>query len=391
MKIPRNLILLYTSSFFMGFAFGYFRWVIPILLMKTEGALILGTVFTFSSFITAFIAFSGGILSDKYGRRLIIVGGTLLFAAGATFLLASQAFPLFLVFGALLIYTSPAFYRPAVDALITESADIAFLGRAFSVMPVLTLVGMSSGSAVLGYITESAGLLAAASVSFVCAWIAVMIRTLITEPSRRSDPSSSKLSMSQIRAVVERKYLIFFALIVVGTGFISWFGIYFPNFLSEVMLLGERNIGILFSALSISQAATQPVAGWFIDKFNERWALAVNLGGSGTFVLLFIFFSRINLTAAIAFIVISSSVSAFYNVGYSVYIARATHESTRGTVFGGMETLGSLSSVPAPIFGALLWERSPYLPFIIFGFSNLCFLSLLWKAKVKNEKDTAEF
>jgi MFS family permease len=388
MKIPRNLLLLYISSFLIGFSFGYFRWIIPILIMKTEGAVILGTVFTFSSFITAFVAFSGGILSDKYGRRLVIVGGTFLFAMGATLLLASQVISVFLVFGALFIYTSPAFYRPAVDALITESSDRAFLGRAFSVMPVLTLTGMSSGSVILGYITENVGLFTAASVSFTCAWMAVFIRMLITSPGSRSEHSSSGFSFSQIRAVTEKKYLIFFALIVVGTGLISWFGAYFPNFLSEIMLLGEKNIGILFSILSISQAVMQPVAGWFIDRFDERSALAINLGGSGVFVLLFIFFSRINVTAAIISIVISSSLSAFYNVGYSVYIARATQEDTRGTVYGGMETLGSLSSVPAPLVGALLWEKSPYLPFIVFGFSNLCFISLLIKTRVKNEKNS---
>lgn len=389
MKFPRNLLLIYASSFLMGFAFGYFRWLIPILLMRTEGALILGTVFAFSSLVTAFTAFSGGVLSDKYGRRLVIVSGTLLFAAGSTFLLASQVFSVLLVLGAILIYTSPAFYRPAVDALITESAGMAFLGRAFSVMPVLTLVGMSSGSAILGYVTEIAGLPTAALVSFICAWTAVIIRMFLTEPSKAEH--SSRLSFNQIRAVREKKYLIFFALIVAGTGLTGWFGIYFPNFLSEIILLSEKNIGILFSVLSISQAVMQPVAGWFIDRFNERWALAVNLGGSGIFVLLFVFFSRVNLTAAIISIVISSSLSAFYNVGYSVYIARATHKSTRGTVYGGMETLGSLSCVPAPILGALLWEKSPYLPFIIFGFSNFVFLSLLIETRVKNEKDTTEF
>ena len=391
MIIPRNLLLIYSSSFLMGFAFGYFRWIIPIILMETKGALILGTVFTFSFLITAFLAFSGGFLSDRYGRRLIIIGGTLLFATGATFLLASKVFPVLLVFGVLLIYTSPSFYRPAVDALITESTRIALLGRAFSVMPVLTLVGMSSGSVVLGFITESAGLLTAASVCCACAWIAVIFRVLIIEPSQQSEHSSSSFPYWNVRAIVQKQYLLFFAFIVVGTGLISWFGIYFPNFLSEILLLGEKKMGILFSILSISQAVMQPVAGVFTDRFNERWALGVNLGGSGVFVLLFVFFSRINIIIALFFILASSSLSAFYNVGYSVYIARATHEHVRGTVYGGMETLGSLSSVPAPFIGALLWEKSSYLPFIIFGFCNLCYLCLLFKTKVKNEKKLPEF
>jgi len=379
MKIPRNLLLLYISSFFLGFAFGFFRWVMPLLLMESEGAVILGTVFSISSVVTAFVAFSGGILSDRYGRRLIIVCGTILFALGSTLLIASHTIPLLLIFGVVFILMSPSFYRAAVDALISESADDAVLGRAFSVMPVLTLVGMSSGSVVLGYITESVGLLYAMTVSLVCAWVAVFVRILIIEPLKKTKAERSELSLSQIKAVVENRYLIFFAFIVIGTGLISWFGIYLPSFMSEVMLMGEKTIGILFSVFSISQAVMQPVAGWFIDKFNERWALAVNLGGSGIFVLLFVFFSQINLFAAILSIVVSSSLSAFYNVGYSVYIARATKEKIRGTVFGGMETLGFLSSVPAPLIGAFLWEKSPYLTFAIIGIGNIGLLTFLMK------------
>lgn len=379
MNIPRNLLLLYVSSFLLGFAFGYFRWVLPLLLMESEGAVILGTVFAISSVVTAFVAFSGGILSDRFGRCLIIVGGTVFFATGTTLLMASQTVPLLLILSVILIMMSPSFYRAAVNALITESADDAVLGRAFSILPVLTLVGMSSGSAILGYITESAGLHHAMSVSFVCAWAAVGARMLIREPVKKTEIYCSPLSFNQVRAVTMNRYLILFAFIVIGTGLISWFSIYLPSFMSEIMSIGEKTIGILFSIFSIGQAVMQPVAGWFIDKFNERSALAVNLGGSGIFILLFLFFSHINVYAAIASLVISSSLSAFYNVGYSVYIARGTNEGIRGTVFGGMETLGFLSSVPAPLMGAFFWEKSPYLTFALVGIGNIGLLSFLVK------------
>jgi MFS family permease len=347
--------------------------------MESEGAVILGTVFAISSIVTAFVAFSGGILSDRFGRRLIIVGGTVLFATGTTLLMASQTLPLLLILSVIFIMMSPSFYRAAVNALITESTDDAVLGRAFSIMPVLTLVGMSSGSAILGYITESVGLFYAMSVSFVCAWTAVGVRMLISEPVKKTEIQPPPLSFTQVKAVTLNNYLIFFAFIVIGTGLISWFSIYLPSFMSEIMSIGEKTIGILFSIFSISQAVMQPVAGWFIDKFSERWALAVNLGGSGIFILLFLFFSHLSLYAAIISLVISSSLSAFYNVGYSVYIARATNENIRGTVFGGMETLGFLSSVPAPLMGAFLWEKSPYLAFALVGIGNIGLLSFLVK------------
>jgi hypothetical protein len=48
-----------------------------------------------------------------------------------------------------------------------------------------------------------------------------------------------------------------------------------------------------------------------------------------------------------------------------------------------METLNSLSSVPAPIIGALLWDTSPFLAFIVIGVSNITFLLFLAKMKVK--------
>lgn len=382
MRISRNLQLLYSSTFFTGFAFGYFRWVMPLLLMESGGALVLGTVFSFSFLITAAVAFSGGILSDKVGRRLVIVCGTLLFALGATFILTSLLVPLLLVCGVVLISTSPSFYGPTIDALITESTDEAYLGRAFSIVPILALVGMSSGSGILGYVTEELGISYALLVSFACAWAALLIRTFITEPPRSEDSTSSP-SLDQIKIITENRSLIFFVFIVIGSGLTGWFGIYFPSFLSEIMSISEKTIGILFSLFLISEAAMQPVAGWFTDRFNEKWSLAINLGGSGILILLFVFFSEIHVLTAILLIVISSSLSGFYGVGYSVFIAHATHRGIRGTVYGGIETLNSLSSVPAPIIGALLWNESPFLAFIVIGVSNISFLLFLAKMKVK--------
>lgn len=385
MNIPRNLLLLYVSSFFMGFTFGYFKWVMPLLLMESEGALILGSVFSLSFLITAFTAFSGGILADRTGRRSIVVCGTFLFALGASFILGSLWVSWLLVLGVILVFMSPSFYRPAMNALITESTQEAYLGRAFSIIPVLTLVGMSLGSGVLGIITEDIGVSYALWVSLACAWTAVLLRMGICEPARKSESEPSPISIT-FGVIKENPSLILFALIVIGVGVTGWFGVYFPSFLSDVMSLGEKTIGFLFSVFLISEAVMQPVAGWFTDKFNEKWALAINLGGSGILVVLFVLFSQIHVLTALLFIVFSSSLSGFYNIGYSVYIAHATQEKTRGTVYGGMETLSSLSSVPAPVIGAFLWEKSPFLAFYLIGITSIGFLLFLVKVKVKKRE-----
>jgi MFS family permease len=101
-----------------------------------------------------------GALSDRVGRKPLIVAGMLL-QAGAIGLIASgSTFALWLVASALLGLGTALVY-PTLLAVIADVAEPAWRGTAFGVYRMWRDLGFAVGALVAGAIADAAGLVAA--------------------------------------------------------------------------------------------------------------------------------------------------------------------------------------------------------------------------------------
>lgn len=148
-KRYHNFLYLLPASISAGFIFGYLQWALPLLIMKTGGASLIGKTFSISFLLNAILSLSAGMIADITGRKSLLVMSAIVLVAGNLLILTMT--PL-LPLGVILIFMFPYLQRPALNSLLAESVEDKNMGKAFSVMQLVGLLGFTGGSAVLGYL-----------------------------------------------------------------------------------------------------------------------------------------------------------------------------------------------------------------------------------------------
>jgi MFS family permease len=162
-----------------------------------------------------------------------------------------------------------------------------------------------------------------------------------------------------------------------------------PLYLQNLLGLSNSQIGLLASIASITTMLFMAAAGWLSDKKGERVCIVSGLGVGAVGILIFLY-SQTFLGVAVAWV--------FYGLGhalagpaYSSLISKVVPEKLRGTAFGLFSTSIGLLSLPAPLIGALLWDRfSPRTPFFIPVLVTVLLIPFIWVNFRMPEKESLE-
>lgn len=141
----------------------------------------------------AFFNIPGGMLSDKVGRRLPALAGSMVATAGVIWYCAADSFwPLFIAVG--LAGAGSAFSTPAVAALAADVCDARRRGEAFGYFLTSFNLGMVLGAFVFGLVSDALGLWGAVLAWGLTSLALSMFGLLIREPDRRPavDPALQK-------------------------------------------------------------------------------------------------------------------------------------------------------------------------------------------------------
>jgi len=168
----RNVRILVLSSCVLSFLQGALPWLLPILLLQVGGPLFLGTAFAVANIDDAVMAFIGGNLADRYGRKKVLIFSRLMYVCGACLLLSSMLVGGIISRGALFaavicLYGMTGVSSGPGSALLAESVESRYVGRAFSLLGSSSLLFRSLGAAILGIIYQRSPLLAALAMVFV--------------------------------------------------------------------------------------------------------------------------------------------------------------------------------------------------------------------------------
>mgnify|MGYP003353018792 CR=1 FL=1 len=137
----------------------------------------------------ALFNYPGGILSDKFGRRLPAVAGSMVATAGVIWYCAADSFwPLFIAVG--MAGAGSAFSTPAVAALAADVCDPRRRGEAFGYFLTSFNIGMVLGAFVFGLVSDAVGLWGAVVAWGLTSFALSSFGLLIKEPVPQPVPAA---------------------------------------------------------------------------------------------------------------------------------------------------------------------------------------------------------
>ncbi len=358
----------------------------PYILSTGFTVLDLGIVQSVISLATAAGLFIWGPLSDRYGRKPVMLVGHLSRMAAALALIASGQ-PAFIYGFALFIGFSALWYQsnPARVALLSESVTEARRATAYSsLLAVNQLVNMVAASAG-GYIAAVAGYWQIFAVCIFGELIGIIIIvTKVRETREVVDDGEALLSPGRLRRSLlpepelRQLYLMMAVMgVSYGIGYAVWYG-------SMVEALGFTTIelGVLTTVSALAWAVASIPMGKLAERLGSEKMImgscAASLATTAGLV-----FSR-SFALVFVFNIVSAFDPCLWVPNWVSYIARRVPAAQRSTVLGKLDAYNRLAGIAAPTLGGLIYASYGYSgPFVAHFFLSLVWVGLLARAFIR--------
>ncbi len=344
----RNLFFVAAALLLWGFGEGMFYSFVPIYLdvqfhlSEYQIGLVLGA-FGFSSAITHIPA---GQLSDRVGRRPLLIIAWLLGLISTAVMGSALALPLFLV--GLFGYGLTAFVSSPLSSYVTAARGKLSIGMVLSLTTATFGLGMVLGPVTGGWIGDHYGM----RMSFWVAAIVFVLSNLFiffigSQPIDHHDPESPPTSLLNNSRFV----------ILMGVLAFAIFAMYLavpltPNFLNGVRGLSLGQTGLIFTAGALGNSL---MAALFSRAEPRKGFLLAQ-----ALVILFALLTWKGTTLPV--FALGYFLLGGFRAGRPMVMAQArelVHVSQMGTMYGIMETISAVIFVITPPLAGFLYERDP--------------------------------
>jgi len=247
-----------------------------------------GVIVATISYVTAFFLIPFGMLSDRFGRQKLLVGGL------AVFTLAPLLYPLAnnpeqLILVRAIHGLAAAAFLPTAIALVVDLTPETKRGTAIGWYTASLQLGLMAGPITGGFLTSQFGFDAAfygcAAISFIGLVLAFSrLRAIAHQPA--VIPVESSSSWRWLGQPLAIAVLLAPLLVAVGSGTI---GSYIPLY-GMGFGMTETDAGAIITAVYASSAALRAPAGRLADRVDRKLLLIGGVGLSAIAVSLFAFF-----------------------------------------------------------------------------------------------------
>ncbi|PKL57093.1 MAG: MFS transporter [Methanomicrobiales archaeon HGW-Methanomicrobiales-6] len=317
---------------------------------------VIGVVFGIYAAMLLIFSIPMGLLSDRVGRRPLIVVGMLLLALATALFGFSTTFT-HLVVARTVQGVSAAATWSAGLALLADTCDPARLGEKMGIALSAVGVGTILGPVAGGLLFEYAGYMATflvpavlvASVGLLV--LAVPLRTCRQEGDPVRSPMLPRGAFLPLAACA--------AAIVAVSGTYGVVDPYLPVYLHAAFSASPAAIGLVFAVLAVAAILAQPAAGRIYDRYGgSRYLIGGGLLLSGAALVAAMQGETLLLTAAAIFalgVALSCALVPAMPILAGIYRGRGS----QGAAYGMYNTFFSVGLSAGPFAGAVLAGRWP--------------------------------
>jgi len=247
-----------------------------------------GVIVATISYVTAFFLIPFGMLSDRFGRQKLLIGGLVVFTlAPLLYPLANNPEQLILVRA--IHGLGAAAFLPTAIALVVDLTPETKRGEAIGWYTASLQLGLMAGPITGGFLTSQFGFDAAfygcSAISFIGLALAFSrLRAIAHQPA--VIPVERKSSWRWLAQPLAIAVLLAPLLVAVGSGTI---GSYIPLYGMRFGMTGA-DAGAIITAVYASSAALRAPAGRLADRVDRKLLLIAGVGLSAIAVSLFAFF-----------------------------------------------------------------------------------------------------
>lgn len=369
------IFMLCTTLFIVMAGFGIILPILPFFSLNL-GATPLQIGFLMASYSLMqfiFAPFWGG-LSDKYGRKPIILIGLVGFAV--SFILFGFANSIWMLFVSRIlggILSSACL--PTAMAYIADVTNEEDRGSGMGYLGAAMGLGIIVGPAIGGFFSIlhfSAPFLFAAGIAL----INLIFTSFLLEESKRHGKHKPETKYNRFKHLLSlRGYLAFsFILVFIISFSMSNFEGTFSLFAKDRLNFGAIEMSWVFVAMGFVVVAIQGLfIGKMIKKYGEETVIKIGLflSAIGYAATAFSF----NLYSLILFVCIASAGQGLCRPSLASIISKET-ELEEGVTMGAMQSVDSLGRIAGPIFGGLVFGLHYTFPYLSGGGLNLIFWAI---------------
>jgi MFS family permease len=346
----------------MGFGMIYVIWQ-PYILSKGLDVTALGLVQSMINLSTGGGLIAWGYLSDRFGRKRVLVMADACRLLSVGILMISGSLPLLLVFAFFAGFS--AFWmvgNPARSAIIAESVPEGRMGAAYSTLMAVSQITSTVVASAGGYIAVTIGYDPIFYVTLLGTLTGLILNAVLLEetksPSMGGDPGIP-LKEQLLKALIPERYILnlYLILFINGFGYSTAYSILYGT-LVESFGFTSLQLGLLSTSFNLGWGLLSIPLGNVTDRIGRRNSLLASWWMALLTVTLFLL-SR-GLTGFIIAQVISALDVAFWMPAWNSIIAEKVPSGERSTAFGKIGAYSKIAAIPAPWLAGILYENYGY-------------------------------
>jgi len=264
------------------------------------GGLALGIIGFANWAAMAAVAFPGGYLADKYGRRWLITTMTLVMALSNLFFAFAPTWH-FVLLGSV-VHSLCLIYQPALFAMVQDSLPPERRGMGSSIIQLIHGTFNTPGPIIAGFLLLQFGLVMSMRVIYVIVttlyFIAAIWRLKLKETLTNGEPIRFRYFISSYPKAVRESFNVWkavprsvFWLLVVQT--IVMFGMSLTQVMNaiyakEVLGIPEEQWWLTFIPLLLTMVVMSIPIGKMVDKIGRKTPLVLGLSVFGAASLIFV-------------------------------------------------------------------------------------------------------